>query len=285
MKMKRMLIKWWKKKEKQVSERSEKIRFHTLKYPTMKNCKIKIISTVISVIAGTFIINARLPGPDYIYECPKCSALLKKGSNASENFIGSTLYSDGKRIAPMAPQFPNLTKCDQCDTILWLSEMNEIGICDFGIVESKPFPGEVEKEKCKPEWEKAERAKFLDVADLFRFLELDTVLNDKVNEKYVRYSIWHAFNDRVRAGGEIFDDENNVVLWERNCRQLIELLDPTNDNQKITTAELHRNLGEFEVCMKLINSLGSEYDWLISKFRIECDKRNKSLIILRSEEI
>ena len=229
----------------------------------------KIFLVLILVVITTFTANAHTPGPNYIYKCPKCSNLLKKGSNASGNTFGSTLYSDGKMIAPMLPEFPNLTKCTKCNTILWLSDMKEIGTCDAW------------DKKCNPEWKNADRVEFLEVIDLLRFLELDTVKNNKEKEKIVRQRIWWTFNDRIRDGKEIFIQETDEVLWEQNCRRLIELFDTADVNQKIMVAELHRNLGEFDICMELINSLDKKFDWIIEKFKIECSNRNKLLIKLR----
>jgi len=226
------------------------------------------ITFLLSVVA-TFATNATTPGPDYIYQCPKCSTFLKKGSIASGNTFGATLYSDGKMIAPMLPKFPNLTKCTKCDTILWLSDMKEIGTCT-------PWG-----DGCNSQWENADRVKFLGVTDLFRFLELDIVKNDKERETVVRQQIWWTFNDRVRAGKEIFVQDSDEVLWKQNCRRLIELFDTTDVNQKIMTAELHRNLGEFDICMELLNSLDKDFDWLIKQFKTECDTKNTLLIKLK----
>ncbi len=48
------------------------------------------------------------------------------------------------------------------------------------------------------------------------------------------------------------------------------------------TAELYRNIGEFNVCMELLNSINDkEYDWIVEKFKVECNNKNKSLMILR----
>lgn len=221
------------------------------------------------VVFTTFTTYATIPGPDYIYKCPKCSKLLKKGSITSGNTFGSTLYSDGKMIAPMLPEFPNLTKCEKCDTILWLSEMKEIGTCN-----------EWDK-KCKRTWKNAERVKFLDVNDLFRFLELDIVKNDNEKEKIVRLQIWWTFNDRIREGKEIFLKDFDEDLWKQNCQRLIELFEEKDINQKIMTAELYRNLGEFDTCLKLLDTVEDEYNWIVEKFQIECVKRNKILIKLR----
>lgn len=207
-----------------------------------------------------------IPGPRYIYECPKCSTLLMRGSLRSGNTIGASLFSDGKQIAPMLPDFPNLTKCKKCDTIFWLSEMKEIGVCD------------AMKEEWKPEWENVNSAEFLGVTDLFRSLEMDTVKNDKEKEKNVRIQIWWTFNDRIRERKNIFVQKDDEVLWKQNCQRLIELIDTKDVNQKIMTAELYRNLGEFDLCMELINTLDNKFDWVIEQFKVECENKNKLLI-------
>ena len=67
------------------------------------------------------------PGPDYIYKCPVCGKLVKRGSLMSGNTFGAKLYSDGKNDAPMLPDFPNLSKCAKCDTIFNLRELKEVG--------------------------------------------------------------------------------------------------------------------------------------------------------------
>ena len=136
-------------------------------------------------------------------------------------------------------------------------------------------------EKCKPEWKNADYADFLSITDLFRALEMDSVKNDREKELFVRHRIWWTFNDRIRANKTIFIQDSDEVLWKQNCLRLIELYDTTDINQKITTAELYRNLGEFDACMKLINSLGSNFDWIVAKFKLECNKKNKLLIKLR----
>jgi len=176
------------------------------------------------------------PGPDYIYECPNCGSLLKRGSINSGNTFISTLYSDGKMIAPMLPEFPNLTKCRKCDSILWLSEMKEIGIGEEvekrktnckpwrkvlkklfskGLLDPTDYvrflefnPEEKKKAECKSERKNAMRVGFLDITDLFRFLEWDIVKNDIEKEKYVRNHIWWTFNDRIRT------NKASIIFYE-----------------------------------------------------------------------
>ena len=68
-----------------------------------------------------------MPGPDYVYQCPDCGNLITRGSLRSGNTFGAKIYSDGKRIAPMLPEFPDLTKCRKCNSIFWLSKLVELG--------------------------------------------------------------------------------------------------------------------------------------------------------------
>ena len=206
-----------------------------------------------------------MPGPDYIYQCPKCSNLLRKGSLRSGNTFGGKLYSDGKMVAPMLPEFPNLTKCKKCDEILWLSDMEQLGT----------------DENTKPEWETADRAEFLGVPDLLRFLEWDSVKNNAEKEEYVRFHIWQTFNDRIREKSQIFIQKSEEVLWKQNCQRLIELLDTTVINQKIMAAELYRNLEDFDTCVNILDSVDDKsYDWVVEKLRIECENMNRYVVRL-----
>jgi hypothetical protein len=198
-------------------------------------------------------------GPNYIYKCPNCGNLLLKESLSSGNTLGAELFSDGKRIAPMLPDFPDLTKCKKCNSIFWLSDLKKIGT-----------RYECEENPKNPEWGDADIAEFLDISDLFRALE-----EKKSKEIIIRQLIWWAFNDRVRDGKEIFVEENEENLWMQNCIALTELFNKENINQKIMIAELYRNLGQFEHCIELIDNLSDDLDWLKNKFKEECAKKNQ----------
>jgi hypothetical protein len=232
----------------------------------------KLSATVIFLVLVVFAANAHLPGSTYIYKCPFCSTLIKNGSNLTGNTIGAALFSDGKMIAPMLPEFPNLTKCKKCNFIFWLRDLEPIGSCRN------------EYTSCKYEWLTANKAEFLGIKDLFRALKLDSVDNNKAKELDVRQRIWRAFNDRIRNNkGEIFNnnEDGEEDLWKQNCLKLIDLFDVSDINQKIMKAELHRNLGEFEACIELLNSIdANNYDYVKDKIKAECEKKNKWLIRL-----
>ena len=177
----------------------------------------------------------------------------------------------------MLPEFPNLTKCKKCDEILWLDDMEEI--CTYGY----------DDKEHTTEWKAADRAEFLDVPDLIRFLELDMVECNIEKEKFIRQQIWWAFNDRIRKPRffrrqRIFIQESDEVLWKQNCQRLLELLDPADTSDKLMSAELHRNLGEFDACVEILNSVDDDDEGcvlVVEKLKRECGKRNKLLVKLR----
>lgn len=185
----------------------------------------------------------------------------------SGNSFGAKIFSDGKRIAPMLPEFPDLTKCKKCDTIFWLSKLKEIGTYQWG-------------DKTNSNWEKADNADFLDIEDYFKALN-DNLAENMQEELFIRNRIWWKYNDRKRNGRNQFIDENDENKWRKNCNKLISLLDQSDLKQKIMAAEIHRNLGDFENCINIIQSVDNEdLNWLKEKFINECKQKNKWVIEL-----
>lgn len=101
-----------------------------------------------------------LPGPTYIYQCPNCINLLRIGSLMSGNTFGAERYSDGKMIAPMLPEYPEITKCSKCNTIFWLDKAQKVGEILWN-----------ERSEIFEEWGNSEAAKFLTTHDYFKALE------------------------------------------------------------------------------------------------------------------
>jgi hypothetical protein len=203
-----------------------------------------------------------LPGPNLIYKCPNCVNILQNQSLLSGNTFDSKIYSDGKRIFPMLPEFPDLTKCKKCEHIFWLSKTREIGSYNWG--EENNFL-----------WQNADKAKFLTIDEYFMALALN-VAKDKSEEFYIRQRIWWSFNDRVRNGNDLYNSEEEKTKWESNVSAFIKILDPDDVSQLIMIAELNRNLGNFEICLTLIESLTiPDLDWLKEAFIKNCSVLNQ----------
>jgi len=213
-----------------------------------------------------------LPGVNLYYECPQCGNFLKKRTLRSSNTFRAINYSDGRTIAPMEPEFPDLTKCKKCNTIIWLRKQKEIGNYRWG-------------DEVDLKFQTAEEVEFLEIEDQFRALDLGMAEN-KGEEIFIRTRIWFSYNDRLRIpkymherlkkGISMFIDENDELNWKKNCTELISLLDQSNLFEKLMLAELHRNLGNFEDCITILNSI--DHDGLKSlkeKFILECQLKNR----------
>jgi len=185
----------------------------------------------------------------------------------SGNTFGAKIFSDGKRIAPMLPEFPNLTKCKKCETIFWLSKLKEIETYEWD-------------DQKNTEWQKADEADFLEIEDYYNAIK-NGIAENKEEEINIRRLIWWTYNDRIRKGQNIFNDEKDELRWLENIKRLKTLLDQSDINQRIMIAEINRNLGDFENCVSVVQSIVDiDLNWLKEKFLNECKRKNKWVIEL-----
>jgi hypothetical protein len=131
------------------------------------------------------------------------------------------------------------------------------------------------------EWSNAQSAIFLSVYEYAEALDHDFAA-DKDEERYIRIRLWRGFNDRVREGRELFSAEKDEHLWKSNIKRLLDLLDPSDDNQKLIIAELHRNLGHFLECRDILNSIKHpEMSRVIEAFKKECEAQRTLVFKLK----
>jgi len=210
-----------------------------------------------------------IPGPNYLYKCPVCGNKVQKGSLLSGNTFGAKLYSDAKRVAPMLPVFPLISRCKNCDTIFWLDETSEDGTYEGHWQEYS--------DSAEPEY-----ADFLSIHEYRTAIEQGLARNN-TEQIYLRQNLWWLYNDRARENKEMFAVDGDESLYAENCKQLLSLLDPNNLNQKIMSAELNRNIGKFEACMEIINSIEQEgLNWLKDIFNRNCEANNRLVVVLDS---
>ena len=202
-----------------------------------------------------------MPGSDEYFKCSNCDQVYSRGSLMSGNTFGAKLFSDGKNIAPMLPEFPRIVKCKKCNTFFWLIEENEVTLS--------------KKNK------NIEEAVFLTIYEIQEAIDLNISKNNKELE-YLRIRLWWALNDKIRENDNIGFDKNEKILYESNCKILIELLDKNNLNEKIMIAELFRNIGNYNECKKIMKTIkNKDYNWIKDIFENECQKNNSKVILLR----
>jgi len=177
-----------------------------------------------------------------LYACPHCESIISTLSWMSANTFNGILYSDGKAVFPHCPEVPDLTKCHHCNNYLWLSKISKIEL-------PENFRKEAEL--------KSKKAEFLSTEDLFKAIETGYIEQGEM--LFVRYSIWHSYNDRIREGnGNLFKDLADEKRWQGNLNELKKLLDPNDQFHILLTAEIERNLKNYNVAILLLNSISVE---------------------------
>ncbi len=207
------------------------------------------------------------PVRSHLLKCPKCSKLFYTGSLQSMNSYGSMLYSDCLEIVPWLWETPSIIKCNNCDKFFW-SDDAEITDKDH------------EEDKIKQYWKDAEPVQFLTLEELFKSLKSDAIRNEK-DEYFVRRRIWWAYNDRVREGTELFIDKADENHYRENILQIIQLMNlDVFKFQLITVAEMSRNIGDFESCLSILDSIQDKsLYWAKKRLKELCNKRKKLVCI------
>ncbi|MCL2185415.1 MAG: ankyrin repeat domain-containing protein [Treponema sp.] len=196
---------------------------------------------------------------------------MKQTSYRSYTVRNSGLFSDGAKTGH--PHFTSdLAKCPNCKAILFLHNIwakKEIELADAGNIKDIQDP---------------------DRADIIKALK-QNLAKGWQEEKQIREILWRNLNEIVRNGNGEFTDQN-FPLWKDNCVALLPLMrqtleeilkkkdsnnydDRERGNCLIMIAELYRNLENYKECMKLINQLGSDWDWMKDQYAWECLAENR----------
>src|ERR1035437_3164434 len=81
-----------------------------------------------------------IPSPILIIPCPVCNFIGKKRTLIGGNTFGAQLWSDGKKIAPMLPEYPYLVRCKKCGSFFYTREKDAIGKYSWSDRENDKWP-------------------------------------------------------------------------------------------------------------------------------------------------
>ena len=97
---------------------------------------------------------------------------------------------------------------------------------------------------------------------------------------YIRKRLWWAYHDRVRIKRPLFTSSDDEEKYRNNILKLLALIVPDDTDKKFMKAELYRNLGDFESCLQMIETIeAGESDNLKGDFIDACTNKNKNLFI------
>jgi len=144
-------------------------------------------------------------------------------------------------------------------------------------------------------WDDYPLVEFLSVDDYIRAIESGLCNSGpKGSEEFnndalmLWLMLWMAFNDIFRYPendpGAIADPR-----YQENCRAILSEIpeDGANDPDILTLAEIYRNLGEFDECIRLLGKIADKdgFEPCISAFMEQCAARNsKTFQIAESEQ-
>jgi hypothetical protein len=133
-----------------------------------------------------------VPGPDTIIACRKCGGLASVPSLYSGNTFGARWWTDGKIVAPMLPETPEITRCHICTAYYWVAEAHVVTEIDAYFLEPEEL-GEVPEE-----WRDAKRIRELSEEEYLQVLA-EGLGKPQKRELYLRVRAWWAGNDRYRS--------------------------------------------------------------------------------------
>lgn len=170
------------------------------------------------------------PGPPIVRECPKCKVSIEQPTMASGNTFGARFWTDGECEAPMFPDYLSFVKCPKCKHLFWISEAEKVEGADentavlaFDYIE----PSE---------------------SDYYKAVAAE---KDKAKQKYLRIRGWRASNDQWRKQPDVKEAKLSPEA-KSNMNALSALLKESNPEERLLKAEIARELGKFDQCLKLL---------------------------------
>ena len=145
----------------------------------------------------------------------------------------------------MLPHPPAIVRCDGCGHVYWLKDAQKIGELSLG-------------EKCEsaapPEWQQAEFVHEPDEGGYYRAIGRG-MARTREEEKEARILAWWKSNEPLRRDLNVMPSGIDVGGRQANLECLISLLDEDEERDRITKAEILRELGRFEEALATLGAV------------------------------
>lgn len=182
-----------------------------------------------------------------IKKCPDCDCEFKRLKVSSCNTFDAKFYTDGFILGPMYDETELLLICPGCAEYYWCEDVptmqyiSELEHSRDSELKSLPFSWSLSLETHGSKCENVLRKK------IWKSIQ---------QEKYIRIRAWWAFNNTYREN-ETKPFEINTEEKE-NLLRLTALLDDNDLDESIKKAEVFRQLGRFDECLKQLNSIPND---------------------------
>jgi hypothetical protein len=200
--------------------------------------------------------------PPIVIECPTCGERYLVSREPNTPSDKAIFYSDGYYTDEFIWRTPGIIGCVTCE---------------LGFV---PQNGKI---VATPEWDEFYRdwshiKQAQPPASGALVLELRARRNmETAIEKTLRKELWYSAL-HTEAGRALFS--NNAKFrnfWNESLERFDELLDPSNDEERLLKAEVNRQLGRFEQCLSIIGLLQGKIPDAIST---EAQKKSSTVVLV-----
>jgi hypothetical protein len=194
---------------------------------------------------------------------------------SSGNTAGARFWTDGKCLAPMLPEYLIWVKCPNCGYLLWINDQKITGV-----VKSPYIPDDY----INPDFARLDRGDALHCINPLPeeyFAKAEKLTNEDLEKsKYIRLHVMWIGNDERR---NIPDPLPLSERERKNLEAYSAILDESNEEERITKAEVLRELGRFDEAEILLSKPFDDVpEWVIKQL-LELiklkDPRVKELII------
>ena len=172
----------------------------------------------------------------------------------SGNTFGGIFWSDGSYFAPMLPDLPVFTRCTGCGEILNIFKARHEEAGSWEEADDLPAVTHLSPEAIK---EAIKSGRFKDTEEMI----------------YLRRRLWWSMNDHP-YGAETPTATEITGEYSENAIALMSLLSGESNGDPITKAELNRNLGDYEMCLKILMKI-NEPSLKTQKVQIQEASRKK----------
>lgn len=176
-----------------------------------------------------------------IKQCPDCGSEFKAWEVSSCNTFGAKYYTDGYVKGPMYDAGSLLLICPECSKYFWREDVPTLESMSHSKYFTKYAENSDKKSPRHAAWVEGR-----DYEDMVR----QSFWRTKDEERYIRIRAWWSSNGPYR-------DESTLEFGlsseqKKNLRRLLHLLDTDDPDEALMKAEILRELGQFEECLKLL---------------------------------
>ena len=182
-----------------------------------------------------------------IIACPSCRELYKQPIIMSYNTFFASYYSDGYMDGAGIPNFTPVIKCRNCAKFFKRQDAEKIGemLYDEGL---DSYPAEwqnaIDIDSCQLTAEELEEALQTDLCE------------NRENELTMRTLLLERYNDVYRNTMSRSNYQLQRPEFINNIKRLLEITERDDKPEgQLMMAELHREVGEFDACLKILDGL------------------------------